>query len=225
MRNFKRTSLILIFIALGAFVYSQQDCKVLMPKISDTYVGKCKKGLAHGKGEAVGIDTYEGSFKKGLPNGFGTYTSSTGEVYTGRWKKGLRHGEGSFTFSINNRDSLLVGIWKNDRYIGPKPEKPQVIHRDNLDRYSFRRQGEGDRIYIDIFRNGARNADIEYFRVIGTSGIKTQDEHIVFYENVVFPFVCKINYKTWNKAHTGQYNVLFEFKITQPGIWKVNLYN
>jgi hypothetical protein len=146
-------------------------------------------------------------------------------VYTGKWKKGLRHGEGKFSFTFNNRDSLLVGIWKNDKYMGPIPEKPEVIHKDNLDRYSFRRQGDGDRINIDIFRNGSRNSDIEQFRVIATSGIKTQDEHIVYYENVVFPFVCKINYKSWNKAHTGQYYVLFEFKITQKGIWKVTLYN
>lgn len=225
MRHYKRISLILILIALSAFVFGQQDCKVLMPEISGTYHGKCKKGLAHGKGKAVGTDTYEGNFRKGLPNGYGTYTSSAGTVYTGRLKKGMRHGEGSLTFSINNRDSLLVGIWEDDRYIGPIPEKPQVIHIDNVDRYSFRRQGDGDRIYIDIFKNGHRNSDIEQFMVIGTSGIKTQDEHIVYYENVVFPFVCKINYKTWNKAHTGQYYVIFEFKITQPGTWKLNIYN
>jgi len=50
-------------------LFSQDDCKVLIPEISGQYVGKCKKGLAHGKGLAIGIDRYEGSFKKGYPEG------------------------------------------------------------------------------------------------------------------------------------------------------------
>lgn len=225
MRHLKRISLICIFVALSVFLYSQQDCKVLMPELSGTYIGKCKKGLAHGKGKAVGTDTYEGYFRKGLPSGYGIYTSSTGEVYKGKWKKGMKDGEGEFIFGDSKKDSTLVGIWKKDVYIGLKPEKPNVIHKENVDRYSFRRQSDGNRVFIDIFRNGTRNADIEQFRVIGTSGIKTQDEYIVYYEEVVFPFVCKINYKTWNKAHTAQYYVTFEFKITQSGVWKLNIYN
>ena len=134
MRHLKKLSLIFVFIAAGTFVYSQQNCKVLMPKISGTYIGKCKKGLAHGKGKAVGISTYEGKFRKGLPNGYGIYTSSKGEIFEGNWKKGLRHGKGKFIYNTNNKDSLLVGIWQNDIYIGPKPEKPQIIHEEYIER-------------------------------------------------------------------------------------------
>ena len=225
MRHLKRISLICTFIALSAFVYSQQDCKVLMPKISDTYVGKCKKGLAHGKGEAVGIDTYEGSFKKGLPNGFGIYTSSTGEVYTGRWKKGLRHGKGKYIFNTNSKDSLLVGIWQNDIYIGPKPEKPQIIRKEYIERYTSSRQGEGNRILINIYHDGGQVDDSKQLNIRGSSGIKTQEKHTICYENVVFPFECKFNYLAWNRARTSQHWVLFEFKIKQPGIWRLTTYS
>ena len=225
MRNLKRLSLICIFIALVAFVYSQQDCKVLMPKISDTYVGKCKKGLAHGKGKAVGIDTYEGSFKKGLPNGFGIYTSSTGEIYEGKWKNGLRHGKGKYTCNINNKDSLLVGIWQNDIYIGPKPEKPQIIHEEYIERYTFSRQGEGNRVLINIYQDLSQVNDTEQLSIIGSSGIKTNEEHTICYENVVFPFVCKFSYLAWNRGHIMQHWVLFEFKIKQPGIWRLTTYS
>jgi len=44
---------------------AQNRCKVLKKEISSEYHGKCKKGLAHGKGKADGIDSYYGHFTKG----------------------------------------------------------------------------------------------------------------------------------------------------------------
>lgn len=88
MRHIRYSIFMVFFISIG--LYSQQSCKVLVPEIAEKYVGKCKKGFAHGKGLAVGIDRYEGSFKKGYPEGKGSYTWSTGEVYTGEWLQGTR---------------------------------------------------------------------------------------------------------------------------------------
>ena len=54
-----------IILFPGVHVYAQQtDCKVTMPKLSGTYTGGCKKGLAQGKGIAQGVDRYEGQFYK-----------------------------------------------------------------------------------------------------------------------------------------------------------------
>ena len=89
-------------LALPHTVAAQDQCVVLMESISDRYEGECKKGLAHGQGEAWGIDHYTGSFKKGLPNGMGTYEYTDGSVYEGMWSKGLRHGTGKLTFKFND---------------------------------------------------------------------------------------------------------------------------
>jgi len=50
-------------------IVPQEPCKVLKQEIATKYFGNCKKGLAQGKGVAVGRDKYEGQFKNGLPNG------------------------------------------------------------------------------------------------------------------------------------------------------------
>ena len=68
------------------------DCKVLITGISGKYSGGCRKGLAHGKGTAQGMDTYAGKFKRGLPDGTGIYTWADGSYYEGQWKAGKREG-------------------------------------------------------------------------------------------------------------------------------------
>jgi hypothetical protein len=75
--SFKALWFMLILFS-GSILFAQEECKVLMPEISGSYTGKCKKGLAQGKGLAIGTDTYEGRFLKGLPDG-------TGKIYMGRW--------------------------------------------------------------------------------------------------------------------------------------------
>ncbi len=112
MRNFV-TSIFLFFLFSNPIVlFSQQKCKVLMPAISESYDGKCKKGLANGKGIAKGIDTYEGRFSKGFPNGIGIYTWASGNEYVGEWDFGSRHGEGIYKFKYQGKDSIQAGIWK-----------------------------------------------------------------------------------------------------------------
>lgn len=97
----------MIFSIIGL---GQNECKVLVPEISENYDGKCKKGLAQGKGTASGIDNYVGRFVKGLPDGKGVYTWANGDKYDGYWDKGKRNGEGTFSFRINNKDSVFSGI-------------------------------------------------------------------------------------------------------------------
>ena len=79
-------------IAITSNVVSQENeskvnCKVLVDALSDKYEGRCKKGLAHGKGIATGIDTCEGKFKNGFPHGQGVYTWKNSDVYDGNWKE------------------------------------------------------------------------------------------------------------------------------------------
>jgi len=227
MKNYKRIKLLIVFFALSIFVFGQKECKVLLPEISGTYEGKCKKGLAHGKGKAVGIDTYEGRFRKGLPDGVGTYIYANGAKYIGEWLGGKREGKGIYTFNYKDKDSIQDGLWEKGKYLGPVPKKPKVLISNGVDRYNIERIGSGnpDRVLISFFQNGAPNRGISEFLISGSSGIEMKLGNATGYEFVVFPFTGKVNYMTWNKLHTAQFLVTFEFIIYGPGNWDVRIHN
>lgn len=203
----------------------EEECEVLLPSISGTYEGRCKNGLAHGKGKAVGKDTYEGDFRKGYPHGTGIFSYENGDVYDGGFRDGRRDGEGSFTTTINGRDTVLAGIWIDGVYAGPKPKHPRVLYKYGVDSYSIKRTRDGNRFLIDIYLNGMPNSDLQDFAIVSSSGNQLQLGRSIGFENVVFPVICKISYKSWNKLRTARHEVIFEFKIEDPGDWKIKIIN
>ena len=218
------TAALLTFFFLSGF--AQEECKVLVPELVGVYEGKCKKGLASGKGKAVGKDTYEGQFLKGLPSGNGTYYWANGDVYQGDWLFGKRDGVGIFTFKYDGKDSVLAGLWQKDEYMGPVPPKPRVNYMTGVDRYTFMKYGNiQNRVLINILQNGATNTTIEGFSMISSSGSNTKSGTAVGYNYIVFPVTIKVNYITENKLHTSKYQVIFEFTISEPGDWDVTIYN
>ncbi len=206
-------------------ILSQQKCKVLLPSISETYVGKCKKGLANGKGIATGIDTYKGRFSKGYPNGIGTYTWASGAEYIGKWEFGKRNGEGIYKFKYNNKDSLQAGIWKDDIYMGPVPPPPTILQSRNIQNYSFQKYGDQDKLSIEIFMNGTINSTIENLVIASTNGSYQNIGRTIVFNSIIYPATFKVTYITWNKVHTKQLDVVFEFTLTEPGNWMLKLTN
>jgi len=220
-----KTRLLIIALTIsGNFIYAQQsDCKVKLTNISGTYTGGCKKGLAHGKGTAQGIDFYEGQFIKGMPSGEGTYRWSNGFYYEGQWKDGLREGKGKMVF----KDSVIVGFWKNDKYIGTKLIPPYSITRNlSVGRSIIRKTISSiQEIKIRILQGGLDNVSIESFSLVYSSGDEYRSGNIYAIQNVTFPINVRINYTSWNQLHTAQFKVEFEFTINDPGSWDVILYN
>lgn len=212
-----------ILIIFSFTAYSQESCKVLMPAISENYSGKCKKGLAHGKGEASGIDRYKGQFSKGFPEGKGTYIWANGDTYKGRWGKGKRNGEGVHTYIINNKDSILSGIWESDFYKGPKPKAPVVKNKTGVSRYSFNKQNDDLKtIELKILRGGQINPSVSGLVITSSSG----DENGLKIENVVFPVKVSVSYTTTAQSlQEYQYQVSFDFEISDPGKWLVTINN
>lgn len=225
MKNIKYYLFGIIIILQSSLVFAQDGCKVLVPELQGTYTGKCKKGLANGQGKAVAKDTYEGSFRKGYPHGEGIYKWSTGEVYDGRWKMGERDGEGVYTYQVNGHDTIKKGIWKNDEYKGKKPKPPKVVHKEYVTRYNFRREGDGNRIFIDLRINGNINRDIEDLSIGTTSGSTFENGRSIGVETMIFPVIIKLRYITWNAAHTSKHVCSFEFEIYEPGNWQVDITN
>lgn len=216
----------LIFVSGSLKLFSQESCKVLKPEIAAKYEGKCKNGLAHGRGIATGTDRYEGQFSKGLPNGSGKYTWLNGSVYNGEWSYGERNGIGRYTIKTVNGDSIQDGVWSNDEYMGPKPLKPYVSYKTGIDRFSFKKNNTTKkRVLVDIYQNGIRNRNISNFNMSTSSGSETKVGESVGYDYIIFPVTIKIRYTARNKLNTISYEVQFEFEIYEPGDWTVELNN
>lgn len=216
----------LIFVSGSFKLFSQESCKVLKPEIAGTYEGKCKNGLAHGKGIATGTDRYEGQFSKGLPNGSGKYTWQNGSVYNGEWSDGERNGIGRYIMKTFSGDSIQDGIWDKGTYVGPKPLNPYVSYKTGIDRYSFKKNNTTkQRVLVDIYQNGIRNKNISNFNMSTSSGSETKVGESIGYDYIIFPVMIKIRYTARNKLNTISYEVQFEFEIYEPGDWTVELNN
>jgi len=209
-----------IFLFPGLIIYSQGNgCKVKMESISGSYTGKCKKGLAHGKGTAAGNDRYTGQFMKGLPHGSGTYTWANGDYYTGEWKSGLKDGEGKLV----SGDSIVEGIWKADSYLGKKLIAPYTINRKmSVTRYSFSKtSSSNDEIIVKLIRGGLDNSGVENFMIAYSSGTQYKAGNHTGIQNPVFPIDVKVTFTAWNMFRTARSEVIFDFTINQPGHWDV----
>lgn len=217
---------VLIILLCGLAPIDVENCKVLIPNLSGTYSGDCKKGLAHGNGKATGIDSYEGKFKKGLPDGKGTYTWKNGDVYTGDWLKGMQNGEGQFNTRINNIDTTIVGIWENNEYIGAKTLKPKVIRKEGIQRVKFvRTEGRVNQMCVILYKNGDFNRSVSDFNISGDSGVQLARDQIACFENFEIPFRSTVRYKSEVGLSDKLIYVFLEFDILQEGSWEVSVYN
>jgi hypothetical protein len=216
------------FLLITNFALGQQtDCKVLMPSISATYSGECKKGLANGNGVAQGTDHYEGHFAKGLPDGQGTYTWQNGSYFQGQWEKGFKNGIGKMVYKLQAGDSTVTGYWEKDNYKGKKIIASYKLTRSRgVVRYTFRKIADnGNDMVIKIFLGGELNTNIEDFSMAYDSGDQYERGSSYGIQNIRFPLNVKITYRTWNQFHTSQSDVTFEFELSEPGKWELTLVN
>lgn len=224
--SFKIVCLVCLLCS-GNLLNAQEECKVLMPEISGSYTGKCKKGLATGKGIAVGTDTYEGRFSKGLPDGTGKYTWADGRVYEGSWSAGVREGKGKMIYPPEQGDSIVSGYWKKDEYVG-KELIPQfrVTRNQGLVRYSIRKANDvSNGFSVGLYLAGSFNTDVDNFSMDTTSGQEFESGRKRGIENAIVPYKVSIKYRVWNSMHSQQHDVFFDFEINEPGTFEVTLTN
>jgi hypothetical protein len=220
---------VLVLAALISFLElagQNSNCKVLMPEISGSYVGDCRKGLAHGKGSATGADRYEGQFNKGLPHGNGAYHWNNGPVYTGEWSKGIMDGKGEIVYITARGDSTVSGYWRNGAYTGRENIPPYtIIRKDNLLSCNIRKIGEGKNVILKFMRKGQRNPSLGGLTIIFSSGTQFKAGMYEGIQNVYFPLDIKITYVTNNPISLSQFDVVLECTINEPGTWEVILNN
>jgi hypothetical protein len=206
-------------------VFAQDKCKVLMTEISGSYNGSCKKGLADGPGEAIGIDRYKGEFKKGLPNGVGTYIWHTDQAYSGEWKRGLRDGKGKYTIKYMGRDSTISGIWREDKYIGQQELKPYVIeYRNSIGRVTCMKIGDRPYIKYIFSRNGGASNNINNLLLQGSSGSESNTTAFTGFEQVTFPFNGKVTFTAPNSFMTSILYCELRLVINESGSWIVTMF-
>jgi hypothetical protein len=215
---------LLIFPLCFLHCQDNGDCKVLVPSLNGAYQGGCKEGLAQGKGTASGTDAYTGVFRKGYPNGKGTYTWASGNTYKGDWIMGKREGNGVFTGRLDGKDTVMAGIWRDDRFIGAKPSPPKIIMKYNVVSTTFTRTGEGNKIAISFYQNGIVNY-LESLSIVTNNGSEVKSGNIANYFDIRYPFHCKINYQSWNSLRTQLFDCVLEFEINQPGSWDLRVGN
>ena len=231
MRNVKKV-LPAIFIVVSLLsvinVYPQEtECKVMLPAISGSYSGDCKRGLAQGKGIARGIDRYEGQFREGVPHGRGIYTWANGSVYKGQWVKGMKEGEGEITYVTMRGDSVVTGFWKKDNYTGKEFVPPYIVIRKvGVLSSNFRKISDyGNDVIVRILIGGQINSRISGFSMVNNNGNQYKSGLKQGVENVNFPLELKISYTTSNPISMSSFDVVFDCEINEPGRWEVTINN
>lgn len=224
--NWISWTLICVLLSTGNGIIAQNNtgCKVLLSSLTGDYKGECKKGLAHGIGEAKGADGYSGAFKKGFPHGKGIYYYANGAIYEGSFINGKRHGEGKLSYYIDGNQIIEEGLWEDDNYIGKKPEPSyEITLKQNISRYTFIKTSDTRNIItIKILRNGV----IIYpdnLLLAGSGGSITQDRNFAGFEQLQFPFTGSIKYSLQTPFNYNFVDYELNFVIREPGAWEITL--
>jgi hypothetical protein len=202
------------------------EWSVLKKELVGTYVGELKKGLANGKGTAVGQDSYTGDFKKGLPDGQGIYTDSEGNIYKGSFLKGYKEGKGELTYKgDNNKESVLIGYWEADKYIGKEKKDPyEISNKTGGVNPRIFNTGEGNKVEITIIDPVSHGFITGNIFLIGQASPRTTFNRY-YYEDATFPLEFDIQYTCRNKLGTASIANTIRIKINKPGNWVVTLNN
>ena len=217
----------ILTLFFSGVILAQDKCEVLVPELVGSYTGKCKKGLAHGNGKAVGVDSYEGRFSKGFPNGSGKYTWADGRIFEGEWSKGELHGKGTMTYPEELGDSVVTGFWKAGKYVGKELIPPyRIVAKRGVTRYSVNKLNEIDNgVRVGLFQAGNYNSDVQGFSMVCVTGTQHQSGRHFILEDAIPPYTVSIKYRTWNLGKTVQSDVFFEVSINEPGMFEISITN
>jgi len=237
--------LLALFAFLLGLVARAQECKVLVEEIAIEYKGDCKKGQAHGTGEAIGENfTYKGEFKKGYPDGIGSLTMKNGDVFSGEFKEGMIYGEGELKEQDGGiKKGYFKGTISGFKYMGEDRASLagyKIIEQKRMENATIdfikSEEMEDKKILIKITENRVRQ--INNFEVLGkTSGIVQRVDNsggrlMADIDDVSFPITLRIQYMLpYGTQDTvineGVDNLLapslLRFTIYEPGFWTVNI--
>jgi hypothetical protein len=192
---------------------AQDKCRVLNDALLEEYSGGCRKGLAHGTGEAKGIDIYKGEFKKGLPHGKGIYLWKNGNSYEGEFKEGMKDGKGRLVFrNENQEDSILAGYWLKDEYKGLTLMGYEIVTKSS------------NISYLVVRHRASRPNTIEISGIDRAVDLNGNQNFYPFdnkYDNVEYPITVKLSGKSTKPESIADLD--FEIFFEKPGYWTVTI--
>lgn len=110
IKTIKSGAVVVLAILLPVSAHAEQ-CQVVDPELQESYLGGCRKGLAHGRGQARGSAEYVGEFRNGLKHGRGVKTWPWGDRYEGDFLNDQKHGNGMYVWGVGSQ-------WAGERYVG-----------------------------------------------------------------------------------------------------------
>ncbi|MCK5169690.1 MAG: hypothetical protein KAQ75_07415, partial [Bacteroidales bacterium] len=210
------------FIINYSFSQNNEDqCKVLLQEISETYIGDSKDGFAHGKGVAKGIDLYKGRFKNGLPHGTGKYIWEDGSYYEGNWRNGKKSGKGFLYTALTKEE--LKGIWKDDEFFKEIVDPPyEVILKSGVTGINFYEYDATPyRIEVVFQKDGSQSSTVAELTLSSTSGQSKISNSFSGFENVLFPFEGYLEFVSPSRMGTVMLRYQVKFKIIKESSWRI----
>ncbi len=205
----------------------QGGCQAYLGGVITQYEGDCKRGLAEGFGRTIGEDYYEGRFKKGMPHGKGNFYWENGDTFEGIWKKGMKDGKGTLVLKRDGlADSVVIGVWREDEYIGTgQTERQYKVTRNlNVRKYRFQKiSDEINEVEIRITRNTMPFGDFADLVFNGTSGVPFNRADYRGHSGVAYPFTGNISLSAPTQFRTSFYSVLLVYEIYEPGQWVITI--
>lgn len=238
MNDMRNLIVAAMFLTISNMSHAQNKCEVLLPVIAKTYDGDCKKGKAHGDGEAKGeIGTYKGTFKKGLPDGEGMFTWSDGRTLKCEWKNGNIYGYGTETFKSTETDSTIskIGYWKgtieNYRFMGENKASLlgyEILANQNLNQGPNFKKNKTTEPKLSIKITDINRSVSSYSLSERSSGRQQRVNNVnggIVTEiiDIVYPFTATLRYNVPNKTNNFSVPVLLKFTISEPGHWSLNI--
>lgn len=78
---------------------------------------------------------------------------------------------------------------------------------------------------FSFMQNGANNRSVTGLLFAESSGTLLSIGQDQGFDNIQFPFNCKVTYITLNSFRVVSENVIFEIQINEPGHWMITLFN
>ena len=102
-----------------------------------------------------------------------------------------------------------------------------VTSKRNIQRYTFNKvSNDHNEIQFQFKRAGMENiSNISQINVTGTSGSQRRQMNTVIISSVDYPYTGEITYQMTTKYKMRTRDAKMEFKINEPGVWKITLIN
>jgi len=78
---------------------------------------------------------------------------------------------------------------------------------------------------VSFMQNGANNRTLTDLSFAQSGGNQINIGQDQGFDNIQFPFNCKVTYNTLNSFRSASTNIVFEIQINEPGQWMITLFN